>query len=340
LRREVTEILLAQPDRILSLLREMGAGRVKPGDLDPLRARQLVKHGRPEIRDLARKLLEESLPAERKQVLERYQAALTLKADPGRGREVFRKHCATCHRVAGVGVDVGPDVSDTRTKTPEGLLTDILNPNQAIDANYINYLVTTKAGKVLKAQRIDAEQLDVKNDEREQQVIATGPGEVRILQLGAKDVVTQPRPAAPGRPAPAAEQEMKLTLVRFPSRMVGRDKNKLYQEAVFDDGGRVWQVPTENLNLQVIDHAPPEQWMVAQGNAMFRDDKYQGNANVISDDGRVTTLTGSDKRLAQLYQLRVNPNERQFATAQQIKYYRDGRIEVSGSGSGAIRSGP
>ncbi len=86
--------------------------------------------------------------------------------------------------------------------------------------------------------------------------------------------------------------------------------------------------------------APAEQWMLAQGNAMFRDEKYQGNAHTITDDGRVTTLTGTDKRLAQLYQLRVNPNERQYTNAQQIKYYRDGRIEVSGSGSGAIRSGP
>src|SRR5207237_9120788 len=40
-------------------------------------------------------------------------------------------------------------ISDTRTKTVEALLGDILSPNQAIDNNYINYLVTTKSGKVL-----------------------------------------------------------------------------------------------------------------------------------------------------------------------------------------------
>jgi putative heme-binding domain-containing protein len=51
--------------------------------------------------------------------------------------------------VAGIGTDVGPDISDTRTKTPSGLLVDILNPNQAIDNNYVNYLVTLKDGKTL-----------------------------------------------------------------------------------------------------------------------------------------------------------------------------------------------
>jgi len=62
---------------------------------------------------------------------------------------ILYKNCATCHRIAGVGILVGPDISDTRTKTAEQLLTDILNPNAAIDNNYVNYLVTTRSGKVL-----------------------------------------------------------------------------------------------------------------------------------------------------------------------------------------------
>jgi len=82
-------------------------------------------------------------------VLDTYRAALKLKGDPQRGREVFRKNCATCHRVAGVGVDVGPDIADTRTRTPEALLVDILNPNAAIDSNYVNYTIVTRDGKTL-----------------------------------------------------------------------------------------------------------------------------------------------------------------------------------------------
>jgi putative heme-binding domain-containing protein len=81
-------------------------------------------------------------------VLVRYRAALTLAGSAERGRAVFQKNCATCHRIAGIGTLVGPDISDTRTKTAEALLVDILNPNQAIDNNYVNYLVTTKSGKV------------------------------------------------------------------------------------------------------------------------------------------------------------------------------------------------
>jgi putative heme-binding domain-containing protein len=149
LRREVTEALLRQPDRIRALLDAVEAGRVKPGDLDAPRARALINYGPADVRARARKLLEDSLPPDRKEVLARYQPALKLKGDAKRGQAVFQKNCATCHRVAGVGVDVGPDVSDTRTKTPEQLLLDVLNPNAAIDNNYLNYTVTTKGGKVL-----------------------------------------------------------------------------------------------------------------------------------------------------------------------------------------------
>lgn len=148
-RREVTEAMLRQPDRILFLLDEIAAGRVKPGDIDVARTRQLLGHGRADIRERARKLLQDNLPADRKETLARYRPALKLNGDAEKGREIFKKNCATCHRVGGIGTDVGPDIADTRTKTNEALLVDILNPNQAIDNNYINYLLTTKSGKSL-----------------------------------------------------------------------------------------------------------------------------------------------------------------------------------------------
>jgi putative membrane-bound dehydrogenase-like protein len=148
-RREVTEALLRQPDRILTFLDEVQAGNIKPGDLDAQRSRQLINHSRPEIREKARKLLQASLPADRKEVLQRYRAALSLKGDIERGQAVFQKNCATCHRVAGIGTQVGPEISDTLGKTPETILNDILDPNAAIDSNYINYTVTTHGGKVL-----------------------------------------------------------------------------------------------------------------------------------------------------------------------------------------------
>jgi putative heme-binding domain-containing protein len=149
MRREVTEALLRQPDRIRTLLNAVEAGRVRPGDIDAQRSRQLLNHRLPDIRKQAQTLLRNNLPADRRKVLDTYRAALKLKGDPQRGREVFRKNCATCHRVAGIGVDVGPDIADSRTRTLEALLVDIVNPNAAIDSNYVNYTIVTRDGKTL-----------------------------------------------------------------------------------------------------------------------------------------------------------------------------------------------
>jgi len=148
-RREILEAMLRQPSRVNVLLDEIESKRMKASELDPLRTRQLTNHKDAGIRERAKKLLANNLPADRQKVLKEYQAALTLKADAKNGREVFKKNCAVCHRVAGVGVDVGPDIADTRTKKLDALLFDIIVPNAAIDANYVNYVVSTKDGRLL-----------------------------------------------------------------------------------------------------------------------------------------------------------------------------------------------
>jgi len=49
--------------------------------------------------------------------------------------------------VAGLGVNVGPDIGDTYNRTPAYLLTNILDPNRAVDANYFGYTLVTTNGK-------------------------------------------------------------------------------------------------------------------------------------------------------------------------------------------------
>ena len=148
-RREAVAALVRQPDRALQLLHAVEAGIVSPGDLDPARAKQLLNHQRADVKALAAQVLKNHLPEERKAVLERYKSAAAGEGDPARGKLVFTKNCALCHRVAGQGVDVGPDISDTRTKTREQLLNDIFNPNAAIDSNFIEYSITLKNGRTI-----------------------------------------------------------------------------------------------------------------------------------------------------------------------------------------------
>jgi putative membrane-bound dehydrogenase-like protein len=146
-RRRVLQSLLKTTSRSQALLAEIESGRIALSDLDPVHVQMLTNHKFAEIREPARRLLAAAIPADRKQVLEAYQPALAVKADARRGRAVFEKNCVTCHKIGDLGIDVAPDISDSRTKTPAQLLNDILNPNQAIDSNYVSYTVATRDGK-------------------------------------------------------------------------------------------------------------------------------------------------------------------------------------------------
>lgn len=146
-RRGILDVLLAQEGRTASLIAALEQGRLLPTELDPTRSQRLTGHRVPELRERAKKLLA-AATAERGAVVEAYLPALQLKADPHRGRQVFEKQCVTCHRVGNLGVNVGPDIADSRTKTPDFLLTAILDPNRAIDNNFFGYSIVTEEGKV------------------------------------------------------------------------------------------------------------------------------------------------------------------------------------------------
>ena len=80
------------------------------------------------------------------QALADYEAALALTGDPAAGRKVFEKACASCHRVADVGIAFAPDISDSRRETPLQILTDTIQPNRAVDSNYFAYTAVTVDG--------------------------------------------------------------------------------------------------------------------------------------------------------------------------------------------------
>lgn len=148
-RRAILDGTLARSERTAVLLDEVAAGRVKLSELDQVTTSRLVKHGDAKIRERANQLLADAIPADRQKVLAEYQSVLAMNGDANRGRAIFAKNCSNCHRIGDLGVNVAPDISDSRVKTAPQILTDILQPNRAIDNNYISYAVVTTNGESL-----------------------------------------------------------------------------------------------------------------------------------------------------------------------------------------------
>ena len=146
-RLQVLDVLLSREAWTERLLNAIGAGDVAPADIDAARRQRLVTHSSNAIREQAAKLLAGTINSDRQKVVDEYRKALMLTADRQRGAQVFAKTCAQCHRLQGVGHEVGPDLASLTDKSPEALLVAVLDPNRAVEAKFINYTAITSAGR-------------------------------------------------------------------------------------------------------------------------------------------------------------------------------------------------
>lgn len=87
--------------------------------------------------------------AARAAVVERYRAALTLTGDVERGRSVFLQNCSSCHRVDGVGHELGPSLAAIATRGAETLITSVMDPNAEVNPQYLNYVVLTEDDRIV-----------------------------------------------------------------------------------------------------------------------------------------------------------------------------------------------
>ena len=149
-RREAIEALCARTDRLNKLLDAIAAKRVSAAQIEAARRQQILRIPNAAIRKRATELFANAGNPDRRKVVENYRPVLDLKPDLARGKALFTKNCATCHKLGGEGHEVGPDLHGALgNKTKEALLIDILDPNREVDPRFVNYMVTTTAGRTM-----------------------------------------------------------------------------------------------------------------------------------------------------------------------------------------------
>jgi putative heme-binding domain-containing protein len=174
------------------LLDAIEAKKVPANQIEPFRLTQLRKHPNKAIRERAEKLLAGQLAPDRQKVVDAYKPALELDGDKGRGKMVFKKNCATCHRLENVGVEVGPDLlSALRNKSREQLIIDIMDPSREVDPRYLNYLVTTKKGQTLSGMIVaeTGSSVTLRRAEKAEDVILRS--QIDDIQATAKSVMPE-----------------------------------------------------------------------------------------------------------------------------------------------------
>jgi putative heme-binding domain-containing protein len=105
--------------------------------IDVSRRQLLLQHENESIRKKATDLLGGATRPDRAAVMKEYNASLSEKGDREKGRAVFAKVCAVCHRLDGVGKVVGPNLAGLNNRAPATYLTAILDPNRAVEAKWM-----------------------------------------------------------------------------------------------------------------------------------------------------------------------------------------------------------
>src|ERR671937_998945 len=144
------------------LAEALGEGRV-PESVRPQVLVAATARPDPQVRDLFERFVPDEQRAKRLGSVIKPEQILALKGDAARGRELFFKssglQCVNCHRVAGTGSTLGPDLTQVGKKyTKAQILESILEPSKRIEPKYVAYLLETTDGKVhtgLLARRND-----------------------------------------------------------------------------------------------------------------------------------------------------------------------------------------
>jgi uncharacterized protein len=151
LRQQAFDILLRRPEWSRALLDGLEGRAFGANDLGADQAQQLAGHPDRQIAERARKLLSQggSLPSpDRQKVLAGLLPLAERTGDPSKGREVFAKNCAKCHKHGDLGARIGPDLTGFAVHPKDKILTEVIDPNRSVEGNYRQYTVATGDGRI------------------------------------------------------------------------------------------------------------------------------------------------------------------------------------------------
>ena len=149
LRIRALDVWLSRTAWANDLLNRIEQGLVKAGSLELGQRDRLLRYPDAAIAGRSQRLLLGSQASTRKEIVDHYRQALKLQSEVGRGKTVYTRACASCHRRENDGHEVGPNLATVTNHTSEKLLINILDPNADIQPGYQAYSVLLEDGEVL-----------------------------------------------------------------------------------------------------------------------------------------------------------------------------------------------
>ena len=149
LKSQAADVLFSRTSWIVAFLDALEKESIPLGDVDPSRLKLLTDHGDASVRERAKKIVAKLQVTKRGDVLAAYKPVLEMKGDAVRGKEAFKKTCAACHKLEGVGFELAPNLAAMKNRGPEAILLNVLDPNREVNPQYLNYIVQLEDGRTL-----------------------------------------------------------------------------------------------------------------------------------------------------------------------------------------------
>ncbi|MCB1098906.1 MAG: PmoA family protein [Verrucomicrobiae bacterium] len=93
----------------------------------------------------------DAINADKEAAYKKYRELLTdetvAKADPGKGRAIFQRTCAACHKLYETGGAIGPELTGSNRANLDYILANIIEPSAEIPEGYRMVLITTRDGR-------------------------------------------------------------------------------------------------------------------------------------------------------------------------------------------------
>ncbi len=126
-------------------------------------------------RERVEKLLGRAATLEQVQkVLAQHQPVLGTFGESDRGREMFvEATCSNCHRLEGLGEEIGPDLRTLTDRSPQNLLVSVIDPNRAVLERFVEYIAVTSDGLTYPGMLLEetSNSITLVDTEGERQVI-------------------------------------------------------------------------------------------------------------------------------------------------------------------------
>lgn len=143
------QTLATRPDSGRTLLDALKKGDIPRNDISVVIARQMRRVVGPSFVDWWGPM--ESLAKDKQLAIDRYKILLTdeylAHADVLSGKTIFQNTCASCHKMYGVGGEVGPEITGSNRANLDYILSNIVDPNGEVPDTYKLVIISTHDGR-------------------------------------------------------------------------------------------------------------------------------------------------------------------------------------------------